>query len=334
MGNPLLELQPNQVSKDLSSYITYIYGSPKCGKSTFAAQFPSALFITTEPTNRAIPGIYSIEVDNWSGVRQTVRNLKDDAVREKYKTVIFDTIDLAAEFCERYICNREGVENIKDIPWGAGYGMVEREFEKTIREIHNLQYGLVFISHVKESTFTREDGSEYNKLVPAISSKRCLAIAENFADIYGWAHIVKDQQGQSKPVLTIRQENESVSGGNHFKYIVPEIELSYQALQQAMIDALDKQEQEVGSELFTADKKETVNKQYDFDAEMAIFNDIVTKLQEVGGGAFGTLYAPRIQEIVAKYLGAGKTVTDMSRNQVEQLVLINDELKEWVGNGI
>lgn len=28
-NNPLLDLQPNKVSKDLSSYITYIYGSPK-----------------------------------------------------------------------------------------------------------------------------------------------------------------------------------------------------------------------------------------------------------------------------------------------------------------
>lgn len=64
MGNPLLELQPNKVSRDIGSYITYIYGSPKCGKSRFAAEFPSALFITTEPTNRAIPGIVSQEVEN------------------------------------------------------------------------------------------------------------------------------------------------------------------------------------------------------------------------------------------------------------------------------
>ena len=63
MANALLELQPNKVSRDIGSYITYVYGSPKCGKSTFAAQYPNALFITTEPTNRAIPGIRSQEVN-------------------------------------------------------------------------------------------------------------------------------------------------------------------------------------------------------------------------------------------------------------------------------
>lgn len=63
--------------------------------------------------------------------------------------------------------------------------MVEKEFEKVIRQIRQEHYGLVLISHVKDGTFTRDDGTEYNKVIPAISSKKCLAVAENFADIYG-----------------------------------------------------------------------------------------------------------------------------------------------------
>lgn len=33
----LLSLQPNKVSRDLSGYITYIYGAPKTGKTTLAS---------------------------------------------------------------------------------------------------------------------------------------------------------------------------------------------------------------------------------------------------------------------------------------------------------
>lgn len=33
----LLNLQPNKVSRDLSGYITYIYGAPKTGKTTLAS---------------------------------------------------------------------------------------------------------------------------------------------------------------------------------------------------------------------------------------------------------------------------------------------------------
>lgn len=306
----------------------------KCGKSTFAAQFPNALFITTEPTNRAIPGIISQEVDNWSGIKKIVRFLRDQEVKDKFKTIIFDTVDLAADFCEKYICDQNGVEKIGDIPWGGGYALLEKEFERTIRAILKERYGLVLISHVKEGTFTREDGSEYNKLIPAVSSKKCLAIAENFADIYGWAHVRKFEDGSAKTVLTIRQENDSVSGGNHFKYIEPEIELSYAALEKAVRDALDKEEQMVGSQYFTEEKNTFSETQYDFDELMNTFQDLVGKIQDATGADFNADWAPRITAIVEKYLGKGKKVTNITPAQAEHLDLIVQDLIFEVNNGL
>ena len=306
----------------------------KCGKSTFAAQFPDALFITTEPTNRAIPGIRSYEVDNWGGIKKAVRFLKDEEVKKAYKTVVFDTLDLAADFCERYICDQNAVDKISDIPWGGGYSLLEKEFEQTLRSILKEHYGLVFISHVKEGTFTREDGSEYNKLTPSISSKKCLAVAENFADIYGWAHVRKYDDGSTKTVLTIRQENDSVSGGNHFKYIAPEIDLSYKALEKAIRGSLEKEEQLVGSEFFTDEKNSFVETTYNFDELMSIFQDLVSKIQSATGETFNSIWAPRITDIVEKYLGKGKKVNAITPSQVEQLDLIVEELKEAVGEGL
>ena len=45
MAINLLNIQPHKVSTDLSGYITYIYGPPKVGKTTFATQIPSALLL-------------------------------------------------------------------------------------------------------------------------------------------------------------------------------------------------------------------------------------------------------------------------------------------------
>ena len=67
---------------------------------------------------------------------------------------------------------------------------------------------------------------------------------------------------------------------------------------------------------------------------MNTFKELVSKLQDVTGPAFATNWAPRIAETVERYLGKGKKVTEMSRDQVEQLVLIVDDLTEQVGNGI
>ena len=40
-----------------------------------------------------------------------------------------------------------------------------------------------------------------------------------------------------------------------------------------------------------------------------------------------SFYAPRITEITDKYLGKGKKVINATRDQVEQLALIIDDLK-------
>ena len=44
----LLNLQPHKVSRDLSGYITYIYGAPKTGKTTLASQMDGALILASK----------------------------------------------------------------------------------------------------------------------------------------------------------------------------------------------------------------------------------------------------------------------------------------------
>lgn len=40
MANSLLEIKPHVVSRNLRGYSVLIYGDPKTGKTTTAAQFP------------------------------------------------------------------------------------------------------------------------------------------------------------------------------------------------------------------------------------------------------------------------------------------------------
>lgn len=336
MSNPLLEIKPNKVSRDVGSYVTYIYGAPKCGKSRFAAEFPNAIFFASEPTQNTIPGIIKIDITSWAEFKKMVRYLKDEEVKNTYKTVILDTVDLFAQFCERYICNQEGVEDLKDIAWGAGYGRVEREFEQTLRTIMYLGYGLVLISHVTTGTFTREDGTEYNKITPAINSKRCKGVVENIADIYGYIHLVKDENGQSKQVITLRANDDSIAGGNHFKYMVPEVGLSYKELSKAVSDAIDEDEKHCGnSEFFTDDKVALPEeKNLNFDELMSEFKNLTNKIRDNTGEEFKTKWAPKIVSITDKYLGKGKKVNDCTESQVEQLELILFDLKEEVAKGL
>ena len=44
----LLNIQPNQVSRDMRGYSVFFYGEPKSGKTTTATKFPNHLLLAFE----------------------------------------------------------------------------------------------------------------------------------------------------------------------------------------------------------------------------------------------------------------------------------------------
>ena len=180
MGIDLLSLEPHKVSRDLSGYITYIYGPPKIGKTTFGSQMPSPLLLAFEKGYNAIGGIVAQDIVSWSDLKQVVRQLKDPAVKEKFKSIIIDTVDIAAVLCDKYVCSQNGVDTIGSIPYGGGWGLLKKEFEGTFRSITQMGYAVYFISHDKEVSFKRQDNTEYTQIKPSISTMYN-SIVENMA---------------------------------------------------------------------------------------------------------------------------------------------------------
>lgn len=67
----------------------------------------------------------AIPINSWSDFKKVLRQLKEAKAHEMYETIILDTIDIAYDYCEAYICenaiNKDGgygVDNISDIPYG------------------------------------------------------------------------------------------------------------------------------------------------------------------------------------------------------------------------
>ena len=92
MAINLLNIQPHKVSKDLSGYITFIYGPAKIGKTTLATQMPSPLLLAFERGYNAIPGILAQDVNTWGEMKQIYRELKKPEVQAAYKTIVVDTV--------------------------------------------------------------------------------------------------------------------------------------------------------------------------------------------------------------------------------------------------
>ena len=320
----LLSLEPHKVSRDLTGYITYIYGQPKTGKTTLATQAGKALLFAFERGYNALPGVYPVDVTSWGDTRALVRELKKKEVKEKFQTVIFDTVDIAGTLCEKYICAQNNVDKIGEIPYGQGWTMMKKEFEEILRTITQLGYALFLISHEKDKVFKRQDGTEYNQIVPSCPTT-FNEIAKNIADIYAFAEKYGDENGVSKVRLILRSKDNSVDCGCRFKYIDPVIDMSYTALVDAINTPIDK-EAELTNGAFVTDERNLVSvaKTLDYDALLSEFNELASNLMSKDPAVYG----PKITFIVDKYLGRGKKVSDSTPAQVELLEQIVAEIKD------
>ncbi len=330
MAINLLGLQPHKVSRDLSGYITFIYGAPKVGKTTLATQMPGALLLAFERGYNAIPGIIVQDVNSWGEMKQIFRELKKPEVQEVYKTIVVDTVDIAADLCQKYICNQLGIDNMGDGGWGTNsWSKYKKEFEDVFRGLTMMGYAVVFISHSKTGTDKDQTGKEFGFTKPTTQSS-ALQIIENMADIYCYARMYLGSDGEEKRVLTLRSPAGSgISCGSRFKYITPEIPLSYDALTKAIGDAIDKEAKEHGNKFVTNEREATpVVKEYDFDALMAQFEATVGDLMSKDQ----SYYAPRITQIIEKYLGKGKKMSGVSRDQAELVYLVVSEINDDLVN--
>jgi hypothetical protein len=209
--------------------------------------------------------------------------------------------------------------------WGTNsWSKYKREFEDVFRGLTMMGYAVVFISHSKTGTDKDQNGKESGFIKPTTQSS-ALQIIENMTDLYAYARIYLDANGEEKRVLTLRSPAGSgISCGSRFKYIEAEVPLDYECLTKALTDAIDKEAEEHGNK-FVTDERETtpIVKEYDFDVEMKKFEEEVGTLM----GKDPDKFAPRITQIVEKYLGKGKKMSQATRDQAELVHLVVDEIE-------
>ena len=331
----IFSIQPHQVSRDLRGYSVFFYGGWKTGKTTIASKFPNALLLAFEKGYNALAGVRPQPINSWAEFKKVLRQLKDARAKEMFETIIVDTADIAYDYCTKYICDNAqrsnggyGVDSISDIPFGKGYGMVEKEFDTALRSIVQMDYGLVIISHETDKVFTDETGNQFNKIVPTLD-KRANNICARMCDIVGYSRAVTDKDGNLTTKLFMRG-TPRYEAGSRFKYTPDFIDFSYDNLVNAIATAIDQQAEEDGAQYFTDTRNnayEDTTKDLNFDELMKNCNNLIKEMIDNNSEeVFKEFYQPRIVQITDRYLGRGQKMSQCSREQVEALSLIYDDL--------
>lgn len=213
----------------------------KVGKTSFAAQLDKNLILATELGTNGLDNLSVIPIMKWVDVKSVLKQLRDPRAREMYDTITFDTISIAADLVEKFICQREGVDSIRDVPYGQGWKMVAKELQETLREITMLGFGLILICHSKEkaSNYTDEDGNPISSVEPDLS-KNVYTVANAICDLIAYINVEFDKDDKSHRYLYTRQ-TPTIFAGSRWKYLAPKVEFGYKELVNAIEDAIEKQ---------------------------------------------------------------------------------------------
>ena len=320
MAIDLLKIEPHKVSKDLSGYITYVYGAPKTGKTTLATQMGDALLLAFEQGYNALPGVMAQDITTWGEMKQVYSQLKKPEVKATFKAVIVDTIDVAADKCKKYICQQNDIEDLGDLGYGKGWTKFKDEFNEVFRGLTQMGYAVFFIGHHKEATLDAPDGTQRMVVRPNLSNSTRETIA-GMADIYGYAHQYKKDE---MSVLTLRDPSGAIECGSRFKYLPNEITLSYDNLVNSITEAIEKEAAEHDGKFVTEERMSVaVQPDYDHAALLEEFQGLVGELMSKDANN-----APKITAVVEKYLAKGKKVSETNPAQAELVHLIVQEIKE------
>lgn len=267
MAIDLMAIQPNVISRDLRSKYVLLAGCPKIGKTEFCSQSPDALILATEIGTNARPGAMVQPITKWSEFKVVLRQMEKEDVKKKFSTICIDTIGIAYDLCEQYICQQNGVTKIGDVPFGGGYSQLSKEFESSLRKITMLGYGLLMTCHLKESY---DEEGHLLSAKPDLNN-RCLKVVNGLVDVIAIITQEWDKNGNSQRWVQTRS-TPTITAGSRYRFMAPKIPFGYDEFVKALGEAIDA---EVENGSLVSDKAPLIV------GESLNFNEIYNRAREV-----------------------------------------------------
>lgn len=330
----LLNLQPQQVSKDIKSYTFMLYAPPKFGKTTFCYDLfgQDAIFIRTEKGTKLLAGLLGVDIASWSDMQMLKAKLMQQKDQIKQKVLVIDTVDNLWQFLETFVCNKYGGSamdiNKVNGGYGKGYKEMSHEWFTVFKEIEDMGFTLCFISHAKKKVEKLEVNGkeqEFEKFVPSIQ-ERGMEIITKMVDSILFAYLTVNEQGQQVQALYTRETLQFQAGSRFSRYMNPVLPYSPKAYEESLIEAVKKIEAEKGSQFMKEEREENYIKETKYD-----FEQVMSEVKELGLQIANAGRLHELDEIAEKYFGEGAKITHATPQQVEQLVLALEEIKGLVG---
>ncbi len=150
-----------------------VWGTPGCGKSTFAAGAPEPLFFDLENGSAALDVARVEHEQSWEGFMSALR---DAATSDhSFRTVVVDTLDALEAIATAHVCARGGKSTIGDFPYGTGYQALAQEWRLFLRALEVLRdkkgMHIVLIAHEHRKPFSDPELGSFEMYRPKLQEK-------------------------------------------------------------------------------------------------------------------------------------------------------------------
>ncbi|WP_144498218.1 ATP-binding protein [Bacillus pumilus] len=318
-GLDIFKPEVSVIAKGIEGKVVTIYGSNNLGKSKQSSRMTKPLYLPFEKGLNAIAGVNFMPINSWGDFKKVNKQLSKNVekAKEMYQTIVVDEVDAFAKYATRYVCNQYNVERIKD--GNDGFGLwkeYENEVWDEINKLIGNGFTVIFIAHAEAD----KSGKIYPK-----GDKRALAPVIDNSDIV--VYLESNGVDENKNVIKSSAwlaETDEFFARSRFDYIDTYLEeFTAENLNQAVVEAVERQEAAEGITAVTYEQQKEVN-----SSGSQNFDDLMSSIKETGKQLNAKGKLEKLNEVVEKHLGKDKKVTECTPKQLDVMSVILDDLND------
>jgi hypothetical protein len=155
-------------------YRLVVHGTDGVGKSTFAADAPSPIFLGAEDGTGHLDVARFPAPQSWQDVLDAVRTLTNE--EHSFKTLAVDSLDWVEPHIWQHICDQTGADNIEAVGGGfqKGYKAALDVWRLFLSALERLQatkgMHVILIAHTSIKMFKNPEGDDYERYVLKLDS--------------------------------------------------------------------------------------------------------------------------------------------------------------------
>jgi len=159
-----------------------IYGVDGIGKSSFAADAPTPIFISAEDGTAHLDVTRFPNPDGWSDILEAITVLYEQ--EHEFKTVVLDSADWAEQIARDSVCVENNVPSIESIPYGKGWVFAQEKIIQLLRGFDALYakgMNIIIVAHATVKPFNDPEHEAYDRYMLKMD-KRSDPLLREWAD--------------------------------------------------------------------------------------------------------------------------------------------------------